>query len=113
MNDGSVDESEIPSDLSESEEEEEEEESSDIDRIEEMDEERISRKRAARALREEKRQRHDKKRRLLSNYNEFNYYSRPTSMQVRKKDDLKNRFICYCVKLIVFRMILSGYVWWV
>ena len=85
MNDGSVDESEIPSDLSESEEEEEsEEESSDIDRIEEMDEERISRKRAAHALREEKRQRHDKKKRLLSNYNEFNYYSRPTSMQVRK-----------------------------
>ena len=35
MNDGSVDESEIPSDLSESEEEESEDESSDIDRIEE------------------------------------------------------------------------------
>lgn len=85
MNDGSVDESEIPSDLSESEEEESEDESSDIDRIEEMDEERMSRKRAAHALREEKRQRHDKKRRLLSNYNEFNYYSRPTSMQVRKR----------------------------
>lgn len=77
VNDGTVDESEIPSDLSEesSEESEESEES-------EMDEETRNRKREIKLSREARRQRNDKKRRLLANYNEFNYYSRPTSIQV-------------------------------
>ena len=71
MNDGTVDLDEIPSDISEEEEEEETEE-----------EEIQSQKRALRLSREAKRQYNDKKRRLLANYNEFNYYSRPTSIQV-------------------------------
>lgn len=75
MNDGTVDPNEIPSDISEEEEEEEETE-------EEEDEETRSQKRALRLSREAKRQHNDKKRRLLANYNEFNYYSRPTSIQV-------------------------------
>lgn len=80
MNDGSVDESDIPSDISESESESGSE--SDEEIYPDDDNETRSRKRALRLSREAKRQRNDKKRRMLANYNEFNYYSRPTSIQV-------------------------------
>ena len=81
VNDGTVDESEIPSDISDSEEESEEEES-----LLDEDEEARYRKRELRLSREAKRQHREKKRRMLANYNEFNYYSRPTSIQVRKDE---------------------------
>lgn len=79
MNDGSVDENDIPSDISESESESESE--SDYE-IYPDDEETRSRKRELRLSHEAKRQHNEKKRRMLANYNEFNYYSRPTSIQV-------------------------------
>ena len=78
MNDGSVDENDIPSDISDSDSESE----SDYEIYPDDDDETRSRKRELRLSREAKRQHHDKKRRMLANYNEFNYYSRPTSIQV-------------------------------
>ena len=73
MNDGSIEPSEIPSDISESEEECEEEVNDD------EDEESMKR-------RVEKEKEHELKRleqdRKLTRYEEYNYYSRPVSFQV-------------------------------
>lgn len=134
MNDGTVDESEIPSDLSEESESELEEsdefdesdesEFDEFDKSEEIEDleedpvkqERKNRKRekqARRLSREAKRQRNEKKRRLLSTYNEFNYYSRPTSIQVYLSEFHECRSMPCCANSIGFRTILSGFVWWV
>ena len=129
MNDGTVDESEIPSDLSEESEFEESDELEELDELDESDEleeiedseedpvkqERKNRKRekqARRLSREAKRQRNEKKRRLLSTYNEFNYYSRPTSIQVPLSEFYECRSMPCCVNSIGFQTILSGFVWW-
>lgn len=83
MNDGSVEPSEIPSDISESEEEEEEEE---VDEDEESMKRRVEKQKEH----ELKRMEHDRKRRKLVRYEEYNYYSRPVSFQVtmRRENEL-------------------------
>ena len=82
MNDGSIDVDDLPSDLSESEEEEEEEEE-EVALDDEEAESNRNRKRALRAAREAKREEHNRKRRKLASYEEYNFYSRPVSFQVR------------------------------
>ena len=78
MNDGSVTENDIPSDLSDSVSEEEDDEEE-----EEEDEESRKRRRERMAAKEAKRMEHERKRQKLSRYEEYNYYSRPVSFQVR------------------------------
>lgn len=86
MNDGSLAESDIPSDLSDSVSEEEEED-------EDEDEESRKRRRERMAAKEAKRLEHERKRQKLSRYEEYNYYSRPVSFQVRIEFISLNRFI--------------------
>ena len=76
VNDGSIEPSEIPSDISESEEECEEEVNED------EDEESMKRRVEKEKEHELKRLEHDRKRRKLTRYEEYNYYSRPVSFQV-------------------------------
>ena len=76
MNDGSIEPSEIPSDISESEEECEEEVNED------EDDESMKRRVEKEKEHELKQLEHDRKRRKLTRYEEYNYYSRPVSFQV-------------------------------
>ena len=65
------------------------------------------RKHELRAMREAKREEHDRKRRKLASYEEYNYYSRPVAFQVGGDDNL----LCYewecCISYSRYPAILS------